>query len=213
MRLDRTVIRSGRTLRRLTLAAVAALAVAGSSCTSNMGGTGTSYLIIDAIKAASGAQPNEMSGTLSSDVVTLVKDKGFTIYADPGEVNLSMALKDPGGADSPTVPSSTNFITVTRYRVEFVRADGRNTQGVDVPYAFDGAFTATINASGAVATFTLVREQSKLEAPLMALRGAGGAVSISTIAKVTFYGHDQAGHEVSASGQISVNFADWGDPS
>jgi len=36
---------------------------------------------------------------------------------------------------------------------------------------------------------------------------------ISTIAHVTFYGKDQNGNEVSVTGSISVNFADWGDPS
>jgi hypothetical protein len=60
--------------------------------------------------------------------------------------------------------------------------------------------------------FVLVRAQAKLEAPLMALRGAGGGLIISTIAQVTFYGHDQAGNAVSVTGAISVNFADWGDP-
>ena len=46
----------------------------------------------------------------------------------------------------------------------------------------------------------------------MQLRGLGGSVLISTIADVTFYGRDQAGRDSSVTGQISVNFADWGDP-
>jgi hypothetical protein len=29
---------------------------------------------------------------------------------------------------------------------------------------------------------------------------------------VTFYGTDQAGNEVQATGSISVNFSDWADP-
>jgi hypothetical protein len=216
MTLDLSFIRPGRAVRKTAALVLGAALVAGAGCTSNMGGQGTSYLIVDSIKAASGAKPTEMSGALASDVVTRVKvEAGFvdTFFEDPAQVSFSLALKDPGGVDSPTVPSSTNFITVDRYHVEFVRADGRNTQGVDVPYAFDGAFTATVSAAGNSATFILVREQAKLEAPLMALRGGGGAISISTIAKITFYGHDQAGHQVTATGQISVNFADWGDPS
>jgi hypothetical protein len=47
----------------------------------------------------------------------------------------------------------------------------------------------------------------------MALANGGGAIVISTIARVTFYGRDQAGREVSVTGQIGVNFSDWGDPS
>ena len=62
------------------------------------------------------------------------------------------------------------------------------------------------------AGFTLVRVQAKQEAPLKALVGNGGAIAISTIAEVTFYGTDQAGRPVSVTGQISVDFNDWGDP-
>ncbi len=47
-------------------------------------------------------------------------------------------MKDPGSTASPSTPTSANFITVTRYHVKYVRTDGRNTQGVDVPYEFDG---------------------------------------------------------------------------
>jgi hypothetical protein len=39
-----------------------------------------------------------------------------------------------------------------------------------------------------------------------------GAGVISTLAHVTFFGHDQTGREVSVTGTISVNFADWADP-
>ena len=122
-------------------------------------------------------------------------------------------MKDPGSVDSPTMPSSTNLITVTRYHVRYVRSDGRNTPGrrraVRVRRRAD-VHRAGVRARSA--SFTLVRVQAKLEAPLMALRGLGGAVAISTIAEVTFYGTDQAGREVSAVATISVNFADWADP-
>jgi hypothetical protein len=33
------------------------------------------------------------------------------------------------------------------------------------------------------------------------------------MAEITFYGQDQNGNSVSVTGSISVNFADWGDPS
>jgi hypothetical protein len=124
-----------------------------------------------------------------------------------------MALKDTGvGSGSPTTPTSTNAITVTRYHVDFTRSDGRNTQGVDVPYGFDGGATGTFDAGGASLSFVLVRGQAKLEAPLKALRDNAGAIIISTFAEITFYGTDQNGNAVSVTGRISVNFADWGDP-
>ena len=104
-------------------------------------------------------------------------------------------------------------MTVTRYHVSFRRSDGRNTQGVDVPYAFDGGATATITAGGTQPLrFVLVRAQAKTESPLAALRGGGGSIFISTLADVTFYGQDQNGNQIAVTGTISVNFADWADP-
>jgi hypothetical protein len=32
------------------------------------------------------------------------------------------------------------------------------------------------------------------------------------LARVTFYGHDQAGNEVIATGQIQIDFGNFGDP-
>jgi hypothetical protein len=58
-------------------------------------------------------------------------------------------------------------------------------------------------------TFTLVRVQAKEEAPLRALRNGGAP--ITTVAEVTFYGHDQNGRDVTVSGRIEVSFANWGD--
>ncbi len=188
---------------------VAALAaLTGPACGSlTESGRAASYLIIENLRGASGAKPDEMSSTLASDVRT----KGG-VFEDPGEVTFRLALKDPGGAVSPLTPSSANYITVTHYRVVYRRTDGRNTPGVDVPYPFEGGMTVTAVTGTVSASFVLVRAQAKLEPPLAALVGAGGAIVISTTAEVTFYGHDQAGTPVSVTGYITVNFADWADP-
>jgi hypothetical protein len=185
----------------------------------NSEGRSPSYLFIDTLVAASGASPDTFANGLESDVITNVKttvggQETFvpTIFEDNGRVTLKMGLKDTGGANAPTQPTGNNAITVTRYHVDFVRSDGRNTQGVDVPYSFDGGATGTFDSNGGSLTFVLVRAQAKIEAPLKALRGGGGAVIISTIAEITFYGTDQNGNAVSVIGRIGVNFADWGDP-
>lgn len=171
-------------------------------------GRSASFLTIDRLEGASGAEDSPTFTTvLQSDVVT-----NGGVFEDPGRVTFRLNMKDPGSSGSPTAPTSANWITVTRYRVVFTRADGRNTPGVDVPYPFDGAITVTVTSGTVQAAFTLVRVQSKLEPPLMALRGLGGGVAISTIAEVTFYGHDQTGAATSVTGKISVNFADWADP-
>ena len=125
---------------------------------------------------------------------------------------MHLALKDLGAPGGPAGPSQTNAVTLTRYRVDYRRADGRNVPGVDVPYGFDGAVTTTVTESPTTVGFTIVRGQAKSETPLKALAGGGGAKFISTIADVTFYGRDQAGNDVAVSGSISINFADWADP-
>ena len=190
--------------------AIAAVALTGVSCGElTRQGTSASYLIVEVFEAAPGAEPEEFGGTLLSDVVTVVDDNP-TFFNDIGRVTFRLGLKDPGPPTSPNAPTQNNFITVNRYRVTFVRADGRNTPGVDVPFGFDGAFTVTVGAGTAQAGFTLVRNVAKLEAPLRALQT--NLLILSTIAEVTFYGHDQTGREVTATARILIDFANFGDP-
>lgn len=190
--------------------AVLGLALAAASCSSTVRqGTGTSFLIIESLEAASGADPDEFGATLHSDVITIV-DERATVFNDFGRVRFSLGLKDPGSSNSPNAPSQNQYITVERYRVQYIRADGRNTPGVDVPYGFDGGMTVTVGDNTVEGAFQLVRHIAKQEAPLGTLQN--GAVIISTIAEVTFFGRDQTGHEVTATGRISVDFGNFGDP-
>lgn len=197
--------------RSARLAAVAGLVAAGalaSACGSETmrQGQASSYLVIRALEGASGADDSsQFTPVLRADVRT----KGG-VFEDNGRVVMTAAMKD---VTNPTGPSTNNQIKVTRYRVSFRRSDGRDRPGVDVPYAFDGGVTFTVAPDEEISVpFTLVRAQSKLEPPLSALAGAGGGVVISTLADVTFFGRDQTGREVSVTGSISVNFADWADP-
>jgi hypothetical protein len=167
-------------------------------------GQSPSYLIINTLEAAPGLS-GTFGSTLASDVLNVNPTTGaMTIASDRGQVTLTLAQKDPLGP----APTAANSITINQYHVEYIRSDGRNTQGVDVPYAFDSAVTATVSG-GATVPFTLVRIQAKQEAPLSALAFGGGAKAISTVARVTFYGHDQNGREVSVTGSIEVTFSDW----
>ena len=160
-------------------------------------------LVIDSLQAASGAQ-TQFSGTLQSDVVTIVKGTP-TIFSDNGRVTMRFIMKDVG-----TTPSPVNGVTITRYRVTFRRPDGRNTPGVDVPNAFDSAVNFTVGTTAVTAGFELVRHIAKEEAPLPAL--ASSPVILSTVADVTFYGRDQAGNELSVTGSIGVQFGNFADP-
>jgi hypothetical protein len=180
---------------------IAVMALAGGCAANGRTGQASSYLIVDSLTAASGAKPSEFGGVLASDVLT-----GGGVLEDLARVQFRLAMKDP----SITQPTPVNSITVKGYRVTFSRSDGRNTPGVDVPYPFDGAMTATVNGT-ATASLVLVRVQAKLERPLSLLAFGGGAVVISTFADIVFYGTDQAGRDVTVNARISVNFSDWGD--
>jgi hypothetical protein len=195
----------------MRLASAGALVLASISCgTLTRQGTSSSVLIISELLAAPGAEPTKFGATLFSDVITVVESKAG-IYPDNGRVSLALQLKDPGPATSPSAPTANNSITLDRYHVKYVRADGRNTPGIDVPYPFDGAFTFTVSGSTSMSeTFELVRHMAKEEAPLAALQTS--PVIINTIAEVTFYGHDQTGRSVSATGHIGVEFGNFADP-
>ena len=120
-------------------------------------------------------------------------------------------LRDPGTRRRRVGPESAEPVTVNRYRVQYRRADGHNVPGVDVPYDFDSAFTITVPATGiGEGAFQTRAHSAKEEAPLRALRYSDDI--ISTIAEVTFYGRDQAGNEVSATGYIGIDFGDFADP-
>jgi hypothetical protein len=203
------------------LIGLAGVIVAGASC-GDVARTGRSpvYLVIDSLQGVPGGGRGvgTPSGTLSSDVVVLVTSGGNcslqkpcpTVYSDGGQAVLSLALKDIGTTSSPATPTSNNTVTINRVHVEYIRADGRNQPGVDVPYPFDGAATATVPTSGQLTLpFVLVRAVAKEESPLIQMINSAGF--ISTIAHVTFYGTDQVGNAVSVTGQIQVDFADFGD--
>lgn len=189
-------------IRRVVVLGLMLATAAGCSSTAREGRSAV-YLVLLNLEAASGAEPDDMANTLQSDVQT-----GGGVFEDPGRVTMRVQYKDPSSGTIDAI----NFVTLTRYRVDFRRSDGRNVPGVDVPYGFDGAATATVVGNATQMTFVVVRAQAKLEPPLRNLRGLGGAVLISTLADVTFYGKDQTGNDVSVTGTISVNFADWADP-
>jgi len=188
----------------LLLGVAAAGLVSGCSETVRTG-QASSYLVLQRLEGASGADSaSQFQSVLRSDVLS----KG-TIFEDNGRVTLSIAMKD---VTNPTKPSDNNLITLNRYRVEYRRTDGRNTPGEDVPYPVEGGMGATVGEQTTSIVFTLVRAQAKLEKPLVTLAGNnGGALIISTIADVTFFGKDQTGRDVTVTGSMSINFADWAD--
>ena len=114
--------RVGGRVARLGLAAATVATLAGCTATQKEG-VSPGYLIIDTLEGASGAEASKLSTLLNSDVMT-----NGGVLQDDGQVTFHLALKDPGTSDSPTSPTPNNLITVTRYHVEYTRADGRNVR-------------------------------------------------------------------------------------
>ena len=184
---------------RLLMAATVLMTSAG--CGSEMLRTGRApvYLIVSSLQAGT-----PLSAVLRSDVLTTA-----AVFDDLATASIRVEQKNTTLTGS---TSTLNTVTITRYHVEYRRADGRNTPGVDVPYGFDGGTSVSIDPNNAEnVTFQIVRHQGKLEPPLKNLASLGGQVVISTIAEITFYGHDQNGNEVSVVGRMDVIFGDFPD--
>jgi hypothetical protein len=201
------------------LIGLTSLIAASVSCgDASRSGSSPVYLVIDSLLGSRGGTTvGTPTSPLLSDVITNVTSPlpcapatpCPTVFDDPGTVSLRAPLKDIGVSGTLT-PTSNNEVTINRFHVEYIRADGRNTPGVDVPYGFDGAVTGTIAANSTRSfTFELVRHVAKQESPLVQL--VASANIITTIARVTFYGQDRTGNAVSVTGQIQVNFGNFGD--
>jgi len=206
-----------RTLLRL-FALAAAFAFTTSCGDVARTGRAPVYLVIDTLQGAQGNHASTLAGGLTSDVLTFVTAPAPcsatapcpTIFNDVGSAAFHLTARDIGTPTSTLTPSLNNQVTITRYRVVYRRADGRNTPGVDVPFGFDGAITITVPASGsATAGFELVRIVAKEESPLRQL--ISSPTFISAIADVTFFGRDLVGNEINVTGSISIEFGNFGD--
>jgi hypothetical protein len=168
--------------------------------------TAASFLVINSLTG------NDLTGTAGSTTVfSDVLTTSGSIINDNGVATVTATLFDPATVDKPTAYQN---IVVDEIDIEFMRTDGKNVEGVDVPYRF----TQPINIVAEVATeaeipFVLIRHVAKLETPLLELRDWVNQEKIlQLVAKVTLQGKDVAGHRISpVSGYLSVwcsNFAD-----
>jgi len=205
--------------RAVSLFVLAALAAAAASCGDVVRqGSAPAYLVMDSLQGASGANPGLLGNPVLSDVQTIVTTGGTcsltnpcpTYFNDVGQAVFRLAPKDVGTPGAPSTLTTNNEVTINRYHVQYIRADGRNVAGVDVPYAFDSAVTGTVPATGTISlAFDLVRNVAKKETPLVQLIDNGAL--LTTIAEVTFYGQDRVGNAVNVVGRIQVEFGNFAD--
>jgi hypothetical protein len=175
--------------------------------------TGT-LLVVNSVTGFAGGEQGEESTPLLSD--TCDNDNGVpqdpdtcTVFNDNAEVDFAVQFlqnpPNPGG-------SFINDIVVNRYRVDYVRAGGRNTPGVDVPFGIDGTMNMRIPVNGtATASIVVVRHEAKREPPLSSLDIEQGEEVITANAQMKFYGQDLAGRTASAIGYLEIHFANYGE--
>ncbi len=145
-----------------------------------------------------------------SDVLTTNSTTGLsTVNDDVATATLGASTLAP---NPPAGTSQYNNIQLDKIVVSYTRTDGRNTQGVDVPYSFEQNLSTIITVGQQVSiTFIIVRATAKQEPPLVGLRGGSATrgEAIYTNARIDFYAHDLAGKNVTATGYLPVEFADF----
>lgn len=168
--------------------------------------TTNTFVRVTSMRAADAAQGDD----LFSDVCILnsAAPPGCTVTNDNAEVLISAQPKD-----FQQLQSVVQDVIFDRYRVTYIRSDGRNVPGVDVPFPFDGAanFRVPVDGTEATRVFMIVRPQAKLETPLAEMQGLGGAQVLSVIANVDFFGRDVAGRALQVNGSMNITFADFAD--
>jgi hypothetical protein len=190
---------------------VAALALAG--CTPDWATDNETPFIME-IAAINGGSP------LQSDVSFPVVNNDAVVL-----VNIFRKNNNPELGTSPV-----EHVYLTRYEVRYFRSDGRDVEGVDVPFRITGPLgnlrfhTPGPGGGGEVenaVTITIVRHQAKLEPPLANLRGGfltdtgtgqfPAAGVITMIAEITIYGKTVQDKGLKATGNVQVTFADFPD--
>ena len=167
--------------------------------------TTNTFVRVTEMRAADDGQGDD----LFSDVCILDTDTGIcTVTNDNAQVLMSAQPKDLQSFDS-----RVQDIIFTRYRVTYIRSDGRNVPGVDVPHPFDGAanFRVPVDGTEVARVFMVVRPQAKLESPLLEMQGGGGSQVLSVLARIDFFGRDVAGRDLQVTGTLNITFADFAE--
>jgi hypothetical protein len=143
-----------------------------------------------------------ISSVLQSDVVS---NTGGVIN-DNATITLELITKN----QNVTGLGEFNDVLLERYEVQFIRSDGHNQEGVDVPYHFSGPLAQQIRAPGtAGVSIVIVRHEAKEEPPLRNLGTFGGENIIHAIAEITVHGRTTNEKVVTATGRLQVRFADF----
>lgn len=197
--------RAGRAAwARWIVVGIATLGAAACSAPGDIDDTDTpTVLVIQSIEPVT-----EPFGDVISDAGTVLDDVVRVTFAAHPK---SLAVTGTTGPDLLDV-------IVERYEVTFERTDG----GTAVPKGFQRAMTLRVENTphGSTQTLTssteiiLVPSTTKTQPPISHLISPGfepdtGFVNIQVDATIRFFGRTLAGHRVTATGSIGINFADF----
>lgn len=190
---------------------ITALVMAGCVAKEN-DTTSSSFLVINSLTGKD-LEGNDGSTTVFCDV-----DNSGSIINDNAVVGVTALTYNPlEDSDEHDITYYMNIL-VDQIDVEFRRTDGRNVEGVDVPYSFTQPVNMLVTIDEEIEIpFVLIRHVAKLEEPLLSLRAVTSqGFVLQLVAKVTLHGKDLGGHRVApVSGYLSVwcsNFADSTNP-
>jgi len=190
----------------LILIILAGLIILNSSCNSLENITTSSSKIILTSITGNDLEGNEGSTTVFSDVVC-----GSTVINDTAVVTISAVPLNPLQNESTYYQN----VIVDQVDVEYSRTeDGRNVQGVDVPFSFSQKVNLSVEIGNeGQLTFVLVQHVAKLESPLVELRTWTNQEKVLKLeAKITVYARDVAGNRLEpVSGTVSVWCANFSD--
>jgi hypothetical protein len=201
-----------KAIRLLCPVVIAALALAPMGCTPDFVENSEADVILRIVRLTGepGSEDQDRGDVLFSDVCC-------AIINDNISVDVELILKNPSVA----LPGQFNDVNLERYELRYLRSDGRNVEGVDVPFRITGPLSSVQVLTGGASAVSLVgvRHQAKLEPPLKNLEGVflgdsgrfvfAGAGILTTTGELTLLGRTTSGKVVRAVGRIQIVFADF----
>ena len=186
------------TLKVLTVAA--AFLVSAGCNTISRTTQSSSIIIVQSLTGTTVA--GEEVAYLQADVI----DADGLVRVSNATANIIVRLVNPDPIDP---PSQFNDVVLTNYRVTYELPTGPGTPGTDVPLPFDGNFSTVLCEVDNLTTvpFVVVLESAKFAAPLVGLIGTNTVLERK--AKIEIFGHDLTDHPVTATGYLTIYFADY----
>jgi hypothetical protein len=210
-----------KVMNALKMLGVAGLALSLAGCVPNWARENETGLLmtvadVTGIEGGEGGSGQE-GAVLFSDVSSL--------FNDDARVTVQLFRKNP----DVSFTGPLEAVRLESYQVRYLRSDGRNVEGLDVPNRVTGSLNSVVipSPSGSDVNevdlvVNIVRHQAKLESPLRNLVGVflsptrsiifASEGVITTSAEITIFGRQvTTGEVLRATGRLQVTFADFAD--